>query len=113
MILVDLSKDPDAQVKWHALFELGIDPNDQGSPIKAAVSSFCGFAVGAFIPLLPWIFISENRRLAFVLTMVLSLGTCLLLGYCLGWILGLSCRKRMLSGLRQCACTLFATGCVI
>lgn len=55
MILRDLSKGSvELQVKWHALLELGIDPEDLGgSPWKASLASFIGFFLGAFIPLLP------------------------------------------------------------
>lgn len=55
MILRDLSKGSvEQQVKWHALLELGIDPEDLGgSPWKAASASFIGFFLGAFMPLLP------------------------------------------------------------
>lgn len=34
--------------------ELGLNPEDLGSPIRAAVASFLSFAVGAAIPLLPF-----------------------------------------------------------
>ncbi len=37
--------------------ELGVDPREMGgSPIQAAVTSFCLFAVGALIPVLPYAF---------------------------------------------------------
>ncbi|HEX9776328.1 MAG TPA: VIT1/CCC1 transporter family protein [Actinomycetota bacterium] len=36
--------------------ELGLDPGELGSPWVAAISSFVAFAVGAFVPLAPWIF---------------------------------------------------------
>lgn len=114
-ILDDLAEDLERQVAWHAMFELGIDPNDQGSPVKAAVASFFGFAAGAFIPLSPWLFVQseEHSHLAFFLTLILSLGTCLILGYCLGWCLGLTPKNRALSSLRQFVCTAMATMCVI
>ncbi len=35
--------------------ELGLDPGDLGSPIRVAVSSFASFAVGAALPLLPFV----------------------------------------------------------
>ena len=41
-------------VRVHLTQELGIDPNEQPSPIVAALSSFLAFAVGAVIPLLPF-----------------------------------------------------------
>ena len=49
-------QDPDRALEVHAREELGIDPGSLGSPVRAAVSSFLAFAVGAIVPLLPWFF---------------------------------------------------------
>lgn len=40
--------------------ELGLNPDDLGSPMGAATSSFCCFAVGAVIPLLPFVIRGVN-----------------------------------------------------
>lgn len=50
-----LSRDPDAALRLHVLAELGLNPADKPSPWVAAVSSFFTFAVGALIPLLPYL----------------------------------------------------------
>ena len=50
-----LSRDPEQALRVHALNELGLDPEDKPSPMTAAVSSFVCFAVGALIPLLPYL----------------------------------------------------------
>ncbi|MCX5213531.1 VIT1/CCC1 transporter family protein [Kitasatospora sp. NBC_00240] len=50
-----LSVDPDRTLEIHAREELGIDPNDLPSPVVAAASSFVCFAVGALLPLLPYL----------------------------------------------------------
>ena len=42
-------------VAVHAREELGVDPDDLASPMVAAVSSFASFAVGALIPVLPYL----------------------------------------------------------
>ena len=42
-------------VAVHAREELGVDPEDLASPMVAAVSSFASFAVGALIPVLPYL----------------------------------------------------------
>ncbi|WP_329476032.1 VIT1/CCC1 transporter family protein [Kribbella sp. NBC_01510] len=47
--------DPDQALQEHVREELGIDPNDLPNPVIAAASSFICFAVGAFIPLLPYL----------------------------------------------------------
>jgi vacuolar iron transporter family protein len=38
--------------------ELGLDPNELGSPIGAAASSFLSFGIGALLPLIPFLFLS-------------------------------------------------------
>ncbi|MDX3364364.1 MULTISPECIES: VIT1/CCC1 transporter family protein [Streptomyces] len=50
-----LSKDPEQALEIHAREELGIDPGDLPSPLVAAVSSFGSFALGAFLPVLPYL----------------------------------------------------------
>ncbi|MGP4042777.1 VIT1/CCC1 transporter family protein [Streptomyces sp. 2A115] len=50
-----LSKDPEQALEIHAREELGIDPGDLPSPTVAAVSSFGSFALGAFLPVLPYL----------------------------------------------------------
>jgi vacuolar iron transporter family protein len=53
-----MMSDPDIALETHAREELGIDPGQTGNPLQAAVSSFVAFAIGAFIPLLPWLIIA-------------------------------------------------------
>lgn len=50
-----LSKDPVQALEIHAREELGIDPDDLPSPTVAAVSSFGSFALGALLPVLPYL----------------------------------------------------------
>jgi VIT1/CCC1 family predicted Fe2+/Mn2+ transporter len=50
-----LSGDLKTALETHAREELGLNPNDLGSPFGAALSSFLSFAAGAFVPLLPFI----------------------------------------------------------
>lgn len=47
-------RDPQVALETHAREELGLDPDELGSPWSAAISSFVTFAVGAFVPLLPF-----------------------------------------------------------
>ena len=44
----------------HAREELGVDPDDLASPMLAAVSSFVAFAVGALVPVLPYLLGADN-----------------------------------------------------
>jgi VIT1/CCC1 family predicted Fe2+/Mn2+ transporter len=48
-------KDPRVALDTHAREELGLDPDELGSPLGAAASSFVMFALGASIPLLPFV----------------------------------------------------------
>ena len=51
-------KDPEMALETHAREELGLDPEELGSPSGAAASSFVTFALGAAVPLLPFVFAS-------------------------------------------------------
>jgi VIT1/CCC1 family predicted Fe2+/Mn2+ transporter len=50
-----LMRDPKVALETHAREELGLDPDSLGSPWGAAASSFAAFAVGALIPLVPFL----------------------------------------------------------
>ncbi|MFI6000266.1 VIT1/CCC1 transporter family protein [Streptomyces sp. NPDC051366] len=54
-VAMQLSRDPDQALEIHAREELGIDPDDLPSPMVAAVSSFGSFALGALLPVLPYL----------------------------------------------------------
>ncbi|MEV5413224.1 VIT1/CCC1 transporter family protein [Thermopolyspora sp. NPDC052614] len=60
------------EVAWriHTREELGVDPDDLPSPWTAAFSSFGSFAVGAFIPVLPFLLGFSSILVAVVLTAV-------------------------------------------
>lgn len=51
-----LMADPKVALEVHAKEELGLDPKQLGSPWGAAGSSFITFALGAFVPLFPYLF---------------------------------------------------------
>jgi VIT1/CCC1 family predicted Fe2+/Mn2+ transporter len=50
-----MMRDPELALETHAREELGFVPGDTGNPVEAALASFVSFAVGALIPLLPWL----------------------------------------------------------
>jgi vacuolar iron transporter family protein len=52
----DVMANPARALTVHARAEMGVDPRALPSPLKAAVISFFCFLVGAFLPLLPWLF---------------------------------------------------------
>jgi VIT1/CCC1 family predicted Fe2+/Mn2+ transporter len=51
-----IMENPRVALEVHAKEELGLDPQQLGSPWGAAGSSFISFAVGALIPLAPFLF---------------------------------------------------------
>ncbi|TQS41577.1 VIT1/CCC1 transporter family protein [Cryptosporangium phraense] len=60
----EAAADPDLQLRLHALTELGVIPEEKPSPWTAAASSFVCFAIGALIPLLSFLFGSDELWLA-------------------------------------------------
>ncbi|MFG2000159.1 VIT1/CCC1 transporter family protein [Spirillospora sp. NPDC048911] len=50
-----LSRDPEEALEVHAREELGVAPGELPSPYLAAGSSFLSFAVGALLPVLPYL----------------------------------------------------------
>jgi len=56
-------RDPELALEVHAREELGISTESLGSPWQAAAASFGTFALGALIPLLPWLFTSGTAAL--------------------------------------------------
>lgn len=69
-LAAEMMSDPQLALETHAREELGIDPNELGRPVSAAVTSFVAFAVGAVLPLLPWFFLRGGK--AIMLSLVLG-----------------------------------------
>ncbi len=69
-IAASLMANPQMALDTKVREELGLDPNELGSSIGAASSSFVAFAIGASIPLLPFLITSGPN--AFVAGLVLS-----------------------------------------
>jgi vacuolar iron transporter family protein len=88
--------DPKTALETHAREELGIDPASLGSPVVAAVSSFATFALGALLPLIPWLLTHGNGALvgSIVIGAVAAIGV----GATLGVLTGRSVLK---SAVRQ------------
>ena len=66
-----IHKNHDVALEVHAREELGVDPSNIGNPNSAAISSFLAFAVGAYIPLIPWIFAEGTA--AIVTSLILAI----------------------------------------
>lgn len=65
-----LIQNPEKALDTLAREELGVNPDELGSPWGAAIASFVSFTVGAFVPLIPFIFFhtSFNLEIAIGLT---------------------------------------------
>ena len=69
-----IHQDVDNAVAVHAREELGVDPEDLASPMLAAVSSFVAFALGAMVPVLPYLFGAGTLLPGLVLTLIALFG---------------------------------------
>jgi VIT1/CCC1 family predicted Fe2+/Mn2+ transporter len=78
--------------------ELGLDPDELGSPWGAALGSFLAFAAGAVIPVIPYLFGSGST--AFAASLGLSLVALFLVGAAVSLLTG---RSMLYSGFRQLA----------
>jgi VIT1/CCC1 family predicted Fe2+/Mn2+ transporter len=98
-------QDPDLALETHAREEMGISMERLGSPWQAAAASFITFAIGAFIPLLPWLIGSGTA--AIVASIVLGALASLVVGAVLARFTE---RSVVASALRQLAVTVVAAG---
>ena len=98
-IATELMRDPEIALQTHAREELGLDPDEGlGSPVAAAGSSFVAFALGAFVPLLPFL-VSEGSG-AIVASAVLSGIALFAVGAAISYLTG---KSWLVSGLRMLA----------
>jgi VIT1/CCC1 family predicted Fe2+/Mn2+ transporter len=70
--------DPEVALDVHIREELGVDPDDIGEPVRAAVGSFLAFSLGAAVPLVPWMF--STGRAAVFTSVLLGLVAAALVG---------------------------------
>ena len=92
-------RDPELALQTHAREELGIDVEEGlGSPWGAAASSFLMFAIGAFVPLLP--FLVASGDLSVVVSAALSGSTLFGAGGAISILTG---RGFLVSGTRMLA----------
>ena len=95
----DLMKDPEHALDTLAREELGLNPDDLGSPWGAASSSFAAFAAGAIVPLLPFV-ISFGGIGAIQVAIALTAASLFGVGMALSLFTG---RNAVLGGLRMVA----------
>jgi VIT1/CCC1 family predicted Fe2+/Mn2+ transporter len=65
-----IHRDPDNAVNVHAREELGVTLEDLPSPVLAAISSFASFAIGAIIPVMPYLLGSDALLPGIVVSLV-------------------------------------------
>lgn len=100
-----IASDVDVALEVHAREELGVDPSSLGAPVRAAASSFVAFAVGAALPVLPWL-VTEGAA-ATMASLTLALLGAIVLGGLLAHFTG---RGYVRSALRQVLIVCAASG---
>ena len=91
-----LMEDPEHALDTKIREELGLDPDQLGSPTGAAAYSFAAFGLGAFIPLAP--FLVGQGTSAVMLSVALALTSLFVVGALVSLLTG---RSLLFSGLRQ------------
>jgi VIT1/CCC1 family predicted Fe2+/Mn2+ transporter len=100
-----LMDDPEKALDTMVREELGLDPDELGSPWGAAWSSFISFAVGALVPLLPFLLgVGFN---ALVASLAFSFAALFAVGAAVSLVTG---RGFLFSGLRQVVIGAVAAG---
>ena len=89
-----LFANPDQALDVLAREELGLNPDDLGSPFGAALSSFISFALGATVPLIPFVIVRSTGTPTLVVTAVLTCGAL----FCIGLVLSLFTGRDALKG---------------
>lgn len=122
-VVADLESHPDATSKllsFHTRFHWGVEMDELGgSPTVAAVASFCAFAAGGIVPLLPWTvpcsLVDRSKLLPpggclyakLAITIFLSLLTAFAVGVTLTWS---TPSNSVRGGLRYAAAAMMAAG---
>lgn len=86
-----IMSNPDSALDTLAREELGLDPGSLGSPVKVAASSFISFAVGAAVPVVPYILASGTGAL--IAAVALAVIALIVVGATVGRLSGLSMLK--------------------
>jgi VIT1/CCC1 family predicted Fe2+/Mn2+ transporter len=96
MVAKRLMQDPEAALDTKIREELGLDPDELGSPWGAALYSFGAFALGAVIPLAP--FLLTQGVTAIIISTILALTSLFIVGALVSLLTG---RGLLFSGFRQ------------
>jgi vacuolar iron transporter family protein len=82
----EMGIDDERLVQFTARNVIGIEEDNAGSPVVAALSSLCLFAIGALIPLLPWFFVDDTP--AVVLSATVTALASIAVGAWISWSSG-------------------------
>lgn len=102
-----LIRQPEHALATLAREELGLNPDELGSPLGAAVASFVSFAIGALLPLLP-LLIGVAASVALQWSCAVGLASLFTVGLVLSLYSG---RNALLGGLRMMAIGALAATC--
>jgi VIT1/CCC1 family predicted Fe2+/Mn2+ transporter len=91
-----IMRNHDTALDTMAREELGLNPEELGSPTRVALSSFTSFAIGAVVPVIPWLLATGTA--AFLASIILSALALFLVGAGISLLTG---RSAVRSGLRQ------------
>jgi vacuolar iron transporter family protein len=118
-IAAQIMSDPKTALDTLAREELGLDPDELGSPIKVAISSFVAFAIGASVVVLPYLFFlgeGASTTIPLAIAIALAVIAMLVVGGVVGRLSGrgvaFSAMRQLLWGVGAAAVT-FAVGRVV
>jgi VIT1/CCC1 family predicted Fe2+/Mn2+ transporter len=101
----DVMREPEAALAVHVREELGVDPNELGSPWNAAGLSLVCFLVGALLPVIPWF--AGSGTSAKIASILIGVVAAAIVGLLIGKFAE---RRRAWSAVRQVLILLIACG---
>lgn len=100
-LAAQIMSDPKTALDTLAREELGLDPDELGSPMKAALSSFVAFAIGASVVVIPYLFFmgeGASTTAPLIIAVILAVASMLIVGGIVGRLSG---RGVVFSAMRQ------------
>ncbi len=97
LIVNQIMKDPERAIDTFVKEEIGLSEETMGSPIAAGVGSWMAFALGAVVPLVPFLILG-GEHIAFFLSLAFSAAALFAIGIAVS---RLTHRNPVLTGLRQ------------
>ncbi len=98
LIVSRIMKDPERAIDTFVREEIGLSAETMGSPVAAGIGSLCAFAVGAMVPLFPFLILANSP--AFALSISASGAALFAIGLAVS---RLTHRRALWTGIRQVA----------